>query len=112
MRLDIMSIGSPNMDGMPKAPYTISDSVYNSVVKLQEDITLNKVIKEYKAVRQAIELVNEDSKLIFYELYVKNKYKWDIINDNGLSERTYVRRKSELVNAVHKELKKNGVKLA
>lgn len=101
-----MSIGSPSLDGLPKAPYSISDSVFNSVVKLQEDPQLNKVIKEYKAVRHALELVNEDSKLIFDELYVKNKYKWDIINDNGLSERTYVRRKSELVDVVHKELKK------
>lgn len=106
MRLDIMSVGSPSLDGLPKAPYTISDSVFNSVVKLQEDSQLNKVIKEYKAVRQALELVNEDSKLIFDELYVKNKYKWDIINDNGLSERTYFRRKAELIDTVHKEIKK------
>ena len=101
-----MSVGSPNMDGMPKAPYTISDNVFNSVVKLQEDAQLNKVMKEYKAVRHALELVNEDSKLIFDELYVKNKYKWDIINDNGLSERKKKKKKSELVDAVHKELKK------
>ena len=99
MRLDIMSIGSPSLDGMPKAPYAISDNVYNSVVKLQEmeNERLNKSFREYKAVKQAYELVNNDSKLIFEELYQKNKYKWDIINDNGLSERTFVRRKGELI---------------
>lgn len=104
--MDIMSIGSPNFDGMPKAPYTISDSVLNSVIRMQENTALQQSIKEYKVVIQALELVNEDSKLIFDELYVKNKYKWDIIQTKGLSERTYVRRKSELIRAVHKELKK------
>ena len=53
-----------------------------------------------------MELVNAESRLIFEELYIKNKYKWDIINDNGLSERTYVRKKGELIRAVHKEIKK------
>ena len=106
IRADIISIGSPATDGMPKAPYRISDSVFNSVIQLQEDKQLQKSISEYKAVTQALELVNADSKLIFEELYIKNKYKWDIINDNGLSERTFVRRKGELIRAVHKELKK------
>ncbi len=104
--MDIMSIGTPNIDGLPRAPYKISDNVLNSVIQLQENKQLQKSIKEYKSVRQALELINEDSKLIFEELYVKNKYKWDIIIKNGLSERTYARRKSELVKAVHIELKK------
>ena len=67
------------MNGMPKAPYSISDNVYNTVVKLQEDETLQKCLKEYKAVIQALELVNRDSKYIFEELYVKSKTKWDVI---------------------------------
>lgn len=106
IRADIISIGSPATDGMPKAPYRISDSVFNSVIQLQEDKQLQKSISEYKAVIQALELVNADSKLIFEELYIKGKSKWEIINDNGLSERTYFRRKSELIKTVHKELKK------
>lgn len=106
IKMDIMSIGSPNFDGMPKAPYTISDSVLNSVIRMQENKILQQSIKEYKVVVQALELVSEDSKLIFDELYVKNKYKWDIIDLLNKSEETYKRRKKDLIYAVHKELKK------
>lgn len=105
IRADIMSIGSPVIDDMPKAKYKISDNVFNSVIKLQEDKELQDTIKEYKAVIQALHLVNKDSKYIFEQLYIKCKTKWDIIS-SGISERTFVRRKSELVYAVNKELKK------
>lgn len=105
IRADIISIGSPAMDGMPKAPYRVSDTVFNSVIKLQEDEELQKAIKEYKAVVQAVELVSKDSKYIFEELYIKSKTKWEIIN-SGMSERTFVRRKGDLIYAVDKELKK------
>ena len=102
---DIMSIGSPVLDGMPKAPYSVSDRTLKAVIELQEDEQLQKCIKEYKAVVQAIELVNKDSKYIFEEFYIKSKPKWEIIN-SGISERTFVRRKGDLIYAVHKELKK------
>ena len=105
IRADIMSIGSSNLDGMPKAQYNISDSVFNSVIKLQENEDLQKAIKEYKAVVQALQLVNSDSKYIFEKLYIKSKDKWEIIN-SGMSERTYFRRKRDLIFAVNKELKK------
>lgn len=105
IRSDIMTIGSPIINGMPKAPYSISDSVYNTVVKLQEDENLQKCLREYKAVVQALELVNRDSKYIFEELYVKSKTKWQII-DSGISERTFGRRKKELIYAVDREIKK------
>ena len=105
IRADIMKIGSPSLDGLPKAPYSTSDRVLNSVIKLQEDKDLQEAIKEYKAVVQAIELVNKDSKYIFEEFYIKSKPKWEIIN-SGISERTFVRRKGDLIYAVHKELKK------
>ncbi len=105
IRADIISIGSPAMDGMPKAPYRVSDTVFDSVIKLQEDEELQKAIKEYKAVVQAVELVSKDSKYIFEELYIKSKTKWEIIN-SGMSERTYFRRKKDLIIAVDKELKK------
>lgn len=97
---------------MPKAPYAVSNNVLNKVIQKEENESLQNSIKEYKVVIQALELVNAESRLIFEELYRKNKYKWDIINDNGLSERTYFRRKSELIKAVHKEIKKFGSKLA
>lgn len=105
IRADIMSIGSPVLDGMPKAPYSVSDRTLKAVVELQENEHLQKAIKEYKAVVQAVELVNKDSKYIFEEFYIKSKPKWEIIN-SGISERTFVRRKGDLIYAVHKELKK------
>ena len=105
IRADIMNIGSPSLDGLPKAPYSTSDRVLNSVIKLQEDKDLQEAIKEYKAVVQALELVNKDSKYIFKQLYIMSKTKWEIIN-SGMSERTFFRRKKDLILAVNKELKK------
>lgn len=105
IRADIMSIGSPVLDGMPKAPYSVSDRTLKAVIELQENEHLQKAIKEYKAVVQAVELVNKDSKYIFEEFYIKSKPKWEMIN-SGISERTFVRRKGDLIYAVHKELKK------
>ena len=49
LRADAMSVGVPSYDGMPKAPYSISDSVFNQYIKLQEDRELQKALKEYKA---------------------------------------------------------------
>ncbi len=106
IRNDIMSIGSQVIDGLPKAPYNISDNVLNSVIKLQEDGFLQKSIKEYKAVVQALELLkNEDCKYIFENYYMKSKTKWEII-EQGMSERTFERRNQDLIYAVNNELKK------
>lgn len=105
IRADILSISGQNLDGMPKSQYNISDNVLNSVIKLQEDEQLQKSIKEYKAVVQALELVNKDCKTIFEYYYRLSKSKWEIIN-MGMSERTFGRRKQELIYAVHNELKK------
>lgn len=112
IRNDIITLSAVTLDGLPKAPYSISDSVFNTVVQLQENKELNKSIHEYKIVYQALQLVSEDSKTVFEELYQKSKNKWDIMNEKGLSERTFVRRKGELINTVHKEIKKVGVNLA
>lgn len=112
IRNDIMTLSAVSIDGLPKAPYSISDTVFNSVIQLQENKELNKSIHEYKIVWQAIQLISEDSKTIFVELYQKGKNKWDIMNEKGFSERTFVRRKGELINTVHKEIKKFGVNLA
>ena len=113
IRADIMSVGAPGTDGMPKVPYSISDSVYNQYIKLQEDKELQRALKEYKIVRQALELVNTDCKEIFENYYQKQRNRWETIDKLSLSERTFVRRKTELINAVHKELEKfwreNGV---
>jgi len=107
---DIMSIGSPNIDGLPKAKYNITDNVLNSVLRLQEDEELQKVMKEYKTVVQAVALVSKDSKYIFEELYVKSKTKWEIL-EAGMSERTFERRKRDLIYVVHKEIKKSWRKI-
>lgn len=107
IRNDIMSIGAVNLDGLPKAPYSISDSVFNSVIKLQENKELNRSINEYKIVVQALQLVSDDSKVIFEELYQKSRNKWNIINDIlHTSEETYKRRKRDLIYAVYEEIKK------
>lgn len=105
MRADIISLSAVCIDGMPKSPYNVSDSVLNSVIELQENAELNKSIKEYKIVIQATQLISQDAKTIFKEMYIKGKGKWDIIN-NGMSERTFGRRKQELICAINKEIKK------
>ena len=112
IRNDIIALSAVNLDGLPKAPYSISDSVFNSVIQLQENRELNRSIHEYKIVVQALQLVSDDSKVIFEELYQKSKNKWDVMNEKGLSERTFIRRKGELINTVHKEINKIGVNLA
>ena len=106
IRADIMSIGSPVIDGLPKAPCSTSDRVLDSVIKLQEDEDLQIAIKEYKAVVQALQLVNKDSQYIFNQQYQLGKTKWEIINDLHISEETYKRRHRHLVYATHEELKK------
>lgn len=111
IRADIMSLSSLKSDGMPNTPYSVSDNVFNQYVRLQEDKELQKCLKEYKVVVQALALLTKDSKYIFEQEYIKSKSKWEII-DSGMSERTYERRKRDLVYAVHKEIKKNGGKLA
>ena len=111
IRADILSIGSQNLDGMPKAPYNISDNVLNSVIKLQEDEQLQKSIKEYKAVVQALELINKDCKIIFNKYYILSKTKWEVI-ESGMSERTMRAQMRTEISKLHNELKKVGGKLA
>ena len=106
LREDIMSIGSTNYDGMPKAPYNISDAVYNTYKRLCEDKELNYILDEYKAVERAIALVGEDCKKIFQIFYQKNKSKWLTIDELNLSEATFKRRKQELIYRVNDELDK------
>ena len=106
-RTEILGLSTFNLDGMPKAPYNISDTVFNQYIRLQEDSQLNKALKEINIVKRALSLVNEDSKKIFEDLYQKGYSKWQIIDDLHTSEETYKRRKRELIYAVDKELKKS-----
>lgn len=75
IQADIMSISSPNIKGLPKAPYSISDIVLDSVVKLQEDKDLQKSLLEYKVVLQALQLVDNITRDIFEEQYQKRRRK-------------------------------------
>lgn len=105
IREDIISVSGMNIDGMPRSKYSKSDIVLNSVIQLQEDEELKKAIKEVKAVQMALQLVDEDCKSIFEKIYIQSKSKWELIN-NGMSERTYFRKKTELITQVNKEFKK------
>lgn len=104
---DILSLSIAPADGMPKAPYAVSNTVLNKVIQMEENVGLQKSIKEYKAVIQALELVSEESKLIFEKEYRESRYKWDVIDILNKSEETYKRRKRDLIYAVHKELKES-----
>lgn len=103
---DILSLSIAPNDGLPKAPYGIGDTVFNKVTQLEENKELDKSIKEYKAVVQALKLVDKDSKYIFEKEFRESQTKWKVIADMNVSEETYKRRKSSLIYAVFNELKK------
>ena len=106
IKYDIMSLSSPVLDGMPKAPYKISDSVLNSLIRIQDNEELQKCIREYKIVVQALQLVDSITKEIFEEEYQSgNENRWNIIDKLHISEDIYKRRKRKLVYLVHKEIK-------
>jgi hypothetical protein len=108
---DILNISVAPCDGLPKAPYSVGDNTLNKVIKLEENEELQKSIREYKAVIQALSLVNYESKVIFEREFRESKYKWDVIDELNKSEETYKRRKRELIYAVHKELNKTKLNL-
>ncbi len=108
---DILNISVAPCDGLPKAPYSVGDNTLNKVIKLEENEELQKSIREYKAVIQALSLVNCESKVIFEREFRESKYKWDVIDELNKSEETYKRRKRELIYAVHKELNKTKLNL-
>ena len=103
---DILSLSIAPNDGLPKAPYNVGDTTLNKVIQLQENTELQQSIKEYKAVIQALQLVDKDCKIIFEKEFRESKYKWDVIECLNKSEETYKRRKRELIYAVNDELKK------
>ncbi len=103
---DILSLSISPIDGMPKAPYKVGDTTLNKLIQLEQNVDLQKSIREYKAVIQALQIVNKESKYIFEEEFRKDKYKYNIIEELHISEETYKRRKRSLIYAVHEELKK------
>lgn len=103
----IPEISAIDYDRLPQGKYTITDTVANSIIRIEDNKSLQKAIKEYNAVIKALEIVDSDSKYIFNHIYNKqDKNKWDIMEDLCISERTYMRRFKSLVYAVANELKK------
>lgn len=103
---DILSLSIAPISDMPRVPYGVGDTTLKKVIKLEENIELQKSIKEYKAVVQALQLVDDISKEIFDEEYRKSNKKWQVINKLNISESTYERRKSKLIYSTYKEIKK------
>lgn len=103
---DILSLSIAPISDMPRVPYGVGDTTLKKVIKLEENIELQKSIKEYKAVVQALQLVDDISKDIFDEEYRKSNKKWQVIDKLNISESTYERRKSKLIYSTYKELKK------
>lgn len=106
IKSDIYSIETANNDGQPKPKYNKTDTVLAKIIQVEENEVIQKAIKEYKAVRNALLLVNKDCNYIFEKCFREQKSKWEVMDQYGMSERTFKRRKSELIYTVNKELKK------
>lgn len=72
---DILNISVAPCDGLPKAPYSVGDNTLNKVIKLEENEELQKSIREYKTVSQALLLVDSIANDIFEEEYQKRRRK-------------------------------------
>ena len=106
IKSDIYSIETANNDGQPKPKYNKTDTVLAKIIQVEENEVIQKAIKEYKAVRNALLLVNKDCNYIFEKCFREQKSKWEVMSQYGMSERTFFRRKRELIHTVNKELKK------
>lgn len=106
IKTDIYSIETANSDGQPKPKYNKTDTVLAKIIQVEENETIQKAIREYKAVRNALLLVNKDCEYIFEKIFREKKRKWEVMDQYGMSERTFFRRKRELIHTVNKELKK------
>lgn len=109
LEADIINAGIPNQAGMPGAPYRISDSTFAAVLRLEQYPERRAMLRQKKAVEDAIHKVRHYDSVLIFNLYYKDKMSWRAtIEAIGMSERTFSRRKLELIEAVHKELKKLG----
>ena len=71
---DILSLSVSANDGLPKAPYSVGDTVLKKVIQLEEDTDLRVYINEYKAVSQSLVLINDKiTNEIFEEEYQKRR---------------------------------------
>lgn len=106
IQADILSISVAPISDAPRVPYGVGNTTLNKVIQLEENKELQQSIKEYKAVVQALQLVDDVAKDIFEEEYRKGNKKWKVTNKLNISESTYERRKKTLIYAVHEEIKK------
>lgn len=106
IKTDIYSLESAKNDGQPKPKYNKTDTVLAKIIQVEENEVIQKAIREYKAVRNALLLVNKDCNYIFEKYFREQKSKWEVIEKLNISEETFKRRKRALVYAVNEELKK------
>ena len=106
IKSDIYSIETANNDGQPKPKFNKTDTVLAKIIQVEENEVIQKAIREYKAVRNALLLLNKDCEYIFKKIFREKKSKWEVMDQCGMSERTFFRRKRELIHTVNKELKK------
>lgn len=83
-----------------------TDTVANKVIRLDDDVELKEYVRQYMAVKNTLESINKDSKRLFEHYYRQNESKWKVMEKINLAERTFGRRKQELIYSVDKELKK------
>lgn len=80
------------------------DYTYRQIADMNISEQTKKSAIEFKTVIQALSLVSQDSRIIFEQFYILNKNKLDIMNEYGMSARTFERRKEELTSAIQKEI--------
>ena len=101
---DILSL-SVSSSNEGRSQYSISDSTLNKVLRLEEDVSLQRSIREFKLVKRVLYLVSNDAREIFDKLYIEQKTKWEVMNELHISEATFGRRKNELIYTTYKEFK-------
>lgn len=106
IKSDIYSLETANSDGQPKPKYNKTDTVLNKIIQVEENEAIQKAIREYKAVRNALLLLNKDCNYIFEKVFREKKSKWEVIEKLNMSEETFKRRKRALIYTVNEELKK------
>ena len=97
IRFDIMNISAVDYSSGSVKTNSISDTVGNSVIQLDENKALKNSMREIKAVEMAKKIIDEETLYILEHLYdKKDMSKWEIIG-NGVSERSFYRKHKELI---------------
>lgn len=71
---DILSLSVAHCNGLPRAPYSVGNTTLNKVIQLEDNKSLQNSIREYKAVVQALILINDNiTNEMFKEEYQKRR---------------------------------------